>query len=399
MKRALLCLALVACDTPDLKIVYTVADGTFGSACGTTECADVPMACESVLHLRVFRPSDPKAPFISICSEVNRNQTRDLCAIGQIDLPEMRLPRETLEIQVTVWPLKDLLDPNTGKPDCGKVPVEFDATLGFPVPTGSGLNPSFGGRAFYHPGDSETVVTLGCVDVANINEATCAGGNNINVTATIGEFENLPFSVSPTIGDRLLVSIGEPKSFDGRFQLNLMNLHPLDRTVPGPTPVWGGGIDAMFQSSACIQVFEDIGQATSTLRCHGVASFDTELDLSGVRLPKPTLDGVLSALSLTAFPEEGLTIGIVLDHLGNPSSMKTVQSTQGTIQYLDQTRTAIIPGNETSISGMFVSRDAPYGTVFTTSQVNQPPISALDGRIDGKVTIVVLQFEEPVIGT
>jgi hypothetical protein len=398
MLRALVCVALAACSTPDLKIVFTVADGNFGPACGAVDCTEVPMACESVLHLRVQRPSDPTAPLVSVCTEVRPNNTQDLCAIGQVDLPPTRLPRETLEIQITVWPLDMLLDPDTGRPDCGKGgPIEFDAAMGFPVPVLGGMNPAFGGRAFYQPGDEETVVTLGCVDVGSINEASCVGGADIQVTATVGDFENLPFSVSPTVGDRLLVSIGEPIPFEGRHQLAPANLHALERTVDGPTPVWSGGVDRRFASTACIQVFEDVGQATSSLRCRNVLSLDNEIDLPGVRLPKTTLDGVLAALSMTSFPREGLTIGIVLDHVGNPAANRTIFPTQGTIEYLDPTRTALAPGSTTTSSGMFVSRDAPYGTVFTTSQVNQT-INALGGRVNDKVTVVILQFDEPVIG-
>jgi hypothetical protein len=390
---------VVGCTTPDLKITYHVAEGISGPSCGSSSCADVPMACEAVLHLRVFRPSDPTAPFISICQDVRPNSTLDLCAIGQVDLPATQLPREILEVQVTVWPRDKVFDVETGELDCGRVSgVEFDANMGFPVPVaGSELqNPAFGGRAFYQPGDEETVVTLGCVDPASINDSSCGGGNSIQIKSTIGDFENLPFSVTPNVGDRLSVAIGEPvpAAFGSHQLFGTANLHTLSRTVEGPTPVWSGGIDDVFSSTACIQVFEDTGQGTSSLRCHNVSSFDTALDLQGIRLPKATLDQVLAALTFPSFPVDGLTIGIVLDNVGNPAPNKTVAVTAGTVEYLNATRSGLVTG-QTSSSGMFVSRDAPYGTIFSTTQVNQT-IEERGGLVEGKVTVVILQFDMPV---
>jgi hypothetical protein len=393
-----LALAASACDTPDLTIIYRVAEGTNGPSCGTAECADVPMHCASVLHLRVLRPSDPNAPFISICQDVVQNLTRDLCAIGRIDLPQRELPRETLEIQVAVWPRESVLDTETGELDCAKVPLEFDATMGFPI--AGALNPAFGGRAFYHPGDTETIVTLGCVDVPSVNAPSCVGLNNIAVTATVGDFENLPFSVSSSIGDRLAVSIGEPKPFDDGVRmghaLNSANVAALDRTVIGPTPAWGNGVDLELQSSACIQVLEDGAQTTSSLRCQNVSSSATSLDLPGVRLPKATLDQILMALSLVQFPEEGLTVGIVLDNVGAPAPGFEVSTTQGTVEYVNSTRTGLVTG-ATSTSGIFVSRDAPFGTIFSTFEINQT-VNAIGGLVDGKVTVVILQFDTPIGG-
>jgi hypothetical protein len=402
MMRALAVVALVlaACETPDLKIVYRLADGNSGPSCGTSDlgCADVPMECASVLHLRVLRPSDPNAPFISICEEIRLNGARDMCAIGNVDLPRVELPLETLEIQVTVWPRDAVLDSLTGDLDCAKVPVEFDATMGFPVAGAN--NPAFGGRAFYHPGDEQTFVTLGCVDVASVNEGTCIGTSDIEVTATVGDFENLPFSVSSTIGDRLRVSIGEPKPFDDGVRmfhaLNAANTALLDRNVIGPTPAWGKGVDLMFDDTACIQVDEDGAQVTPSLRCQGVLPTDNMLDLPGVRLPKATLDQILDALSLLQFPEEGLTVGVVLDNVGTPSSGFVVSATSGTVEYINATRTGLTTGS-TSTSGIFVSRDAPYGTNFTTFMFNQT-VNGIGGLVDGNVTVVILQFEDPVGG-
>lgn len=406
MKRALVLAACVvaACETPDLRIVYRLADGTAGATCVTSEtsaspsCADVPMQCQSVLHLRILRPNDPNAPFVSICEDIRLNAARDMCAIGNVDLPRVELPRETLEVQVTVWPREAVLDPETGDLDCAKVPVEFDATRGFPVAGAN--NPAFGGRAFYQPGDEETIVTLGCVDVASVNEGTCAGSTDVIVTATVGDFENLPFSVSSTIGDRLTVSVGEPKPFDDGERtghvLSSANVAILDRKAIAPTPSWEGAANLDFASAACIQVLEDSAQATSALRCKPVNG-ETMLDLPGVRLPRSTLDQVLASIGAATFPESGMTVGIVLDSVGAPVPNVVVESTAGAVQYLNATRTGLDLGGRTTTSGMFLSRDAPFGTTFSSFQVDQMA-TGLGGNVDGKVTVVILLFDNPIGG-
>lgn len=388
--------ALAACSTPDLKIIYEVADGTTGATCGTADCQQVPMACDSVLHLRILRPSDPNAPLVSICQDVQPDAARDLCAIGQIDLPQEQLPRETLEVQVTVWPRTAVLADDGISLDCGKIPVEFDATYGFPVAGGvTQQAPAFGGRAFYHPGDNETVVTLGCTDLASVNDDTCAGAGAVDVTATVADFENLPFNVSPTVADRLTVSVGEPSPFEDHFQLLSADLANLPRTVPGPIPVWEANVDTVFESTACVVVEEQGAQTTSTLRCREASPDATTLDLPGLRLPKVTLGQILTSLSLPAFPEQGMTVGIVLDHLGNPAPGFAVSATAGTVEYLNDTRNGLTTG-QTSMSGIFVSRDAPYHTFF--SAFGPQPVTGIGGLVDGYVTMVVLQFDQPIGG-
>ncbi len=401
MKYFVLLLALAACDTPDLTITYLVADGITGPSCGPTgvTCGEVDMQCTSVLYLRVLRPADPKAPFISLCEEVSPNGTKDMCAIGRVELPIVTLPRENLEIQVTVWPKELVIDNETGVLNCGKLPLNFDATFGYPVPVTGDPSPAFGGRAFYHPGDDETFVTLGCTDLPSVNAASCSGQQAIQVTATVGDFENLPFSVSSSIGDRLGVTIGEPRAFDAgseiRHQLNAADVATLGRTTEGPTPAWGAGVDLMLQSSACIQVLEDGAQTTSALRCKPVSPTETTLDLPGVRLPRATLDQILTSLSLIKFPEEGLTVGIVLDGVGSPIPGAVVNTTAGTIEYVNAARNGLVSG-QTSSSGIFVSRDATFGTSFSTFIIDQTVPPALGGRVDGKVTVVILQSDTQI---
>lgn len=396
MKRATIfaaIVALAACGDPPLKIVYRVAGSGGGQVCGTSSCLDIKMACPSVLHLRILSPSDPTLPYVSICEPIPQNAGMDLCAIANIDLAPENLPRKPLEIQVTIWPLEAVLDEN-GMRDCQRTQVEFDAIYGFPTTP----EPAFGGRAFYQPGDEETVVTLGCTNVAAVNAPTCTGPESLDVTATMLEFENLPFLVTDSVGDGLFVAVGEPELIDGgpEFALIPDTTTPLTRTVQEP-PTWGGGIkeEDAIDSIACLQSFEVDNPTTASLRCRMVGSAEANLEITGVRVSKTTVDQILGALGLMTFPVDGMTMGIVLDLNGTPIPGVTVTSTAGTIEYINANRTGIAPGNQTTASGIFVSRDAPFGTSFSVALT--PAVGpAIGGRVRDKLTVI--HFEPSDIG-
>jgi hypothetical protein len=49
----------------------------------------------------------------------------------------------------------------------------------------------------------------------------------------------------------------------------------------------------------------------------------------------------------------------------------------------------------TSNNGIFVSRDAPFGTMFATSRPGRPTVTGVGGMVAGKITVVVLQLDNP----
>ncbi len=405
---AMLGVMLGACSDPPFTLRFRVTHNP-AAACfdssnqQVTACADVTMQCRAVVSIRVFSPNDPASPYISVCKELTGQA--NVCAIAGVDLPQPAIPVnvQTLEVEMLVYPLSAVTsDPNTGDLQC-PTGAQFDS-LGFPVAAvqpcaaDTGLcepTPAIGGIAFYHPGDSETVVDLGCTDLSQLNDPVCTGQPPLSVTATVNDFDT-EVSVQPALADRLTVSIGEPKAVtvgtDITYQLNVVDTHPLTRTGIQPVPSWTGSVDQQF-GTACLEVLEDGAGTTASLRCSPVPESTKDIQPTGTRLAKSTLAEIVSALGLTQFPDQGLVVGMVLDFLGNPVANLEVTTTGGTVQYLAADRLSTNT-TATSSNGIFISQDAPYLTMFRATSTLATR-SSLGGLVDGKVTIVVLQLDKP----
>ena len=403
-----LVLALAACgDPPPLTIKYELTAGP-DQACMDSAmqpartCSDVAMPCEMYLSVRVVSPDDPTQAFISVCQPVTGQN--DLCSIAGIDLKPVAIPEQTLEVEVALYPADKLVDADgDGKKDCPTDP-KF-APGGLPVsaiPLDGSPLPAVGGSAYYHPGDTETDVALGCTSQADLG--WCESQNTIDITATVKDFDQLGFSITAAEGDQLILSTGEPQPSinPGEYVLNPNTTEDLARTVVGPVPSWGASIDQMFTSAACLEVLEDAPQTTPALTCKAVTPDEHAIDFTGIRLAPATLQQVLSAGGLSSLPMRGLVVGMVVDYTGAPVANRTVTATpppgtMGTpeIDYLSADRTHVVSG-ATSTSGIFFSPDAPFGTVFSASGSGMLPAPVgYGGVVDGKVTVVVLQYTKP----
>jgi hypothetical protein len=289
------------------------------------------------------------------------------------------------------------MDPDTGDLICPR--VEFAAD-GLPVtsvpvctdmdPTSCAKVPAVGGRAFYHPGDSQTVVSLGCSDLQQL-QSQCDNASHLDVTATVNDFDDLA-SVTSALADRLTVDIGEPKPVNPTYVLNPIDTHELLRSSDSP-PAWSVQLtNIMFGNYECLQVLEDGAQTTSTLSCR--ADDDkTTIDMAGVYLSKTSLNQILTALGLSAFPDQGLVIGMVVDEFYSPLANVAVSCGGCKVQYLNDTRTGTVNG-ATSKSGVFVSDNATFGTGFAIPSTVLRPV--LGGLVEGKITIVVIQDKIPI---
>lgn len=419
MMRALVLAALVVgCSDPTFTLRFRVTDGP-ADACTkmngsnvvpVTQCQDVPMSCAAVVSIRVFNPNTPTSPVISVCQELMMASNPTLCEIAQVSLPPPASPIEaqTLEVEILVYPKNKLSVDGNGTPICpSMVDIGID---GFPTPSlvpclpdaPCDPTPAVGGIAFYHPGDQETVVELGCSDLTLLNDPVCTGPAT-SVNASVIDFDTL-VSVSPSLAQQLTVSVGQPTTTivgQGSDQvvhntLEMGDLTQLTYVPVGNMPNWQGSVSPEL-NDRCTQVDEsNVASRTDTVRC--IKTVDSNADqLVGTRLSKSSLDLILTALGLASFPDSGLVIGIVLDDHGNPAGGLQVMATDGnnqpslgTIQYLSANRMSV-GGTVTSNGGIFLSTDLTFGTTFSVMQSGQTA-QAIGGLIDGKVTIVVLQL-------
>ncbi|HLL25152.1 MAG TPA: hypothetical protein VK427_23620, partial [Kofleriaceae bacterium] len=331
-------------------------------------------------------------PLVSRCLRLPKNNKKDLCALSSLSLVEdmkqetVELPNETLEVQLLIWPLDAVATEDPDKFDCARHEVAFDAVGGFPVAQSTTPSPALGGRTFFHPGDEEVLVTLGCTDLPAVNK--CELTPTRDVTAGIENFENLGISIPLNEATSFSVVLAEPQ-FEvavNSFVLRATGVDELNLQQSGSNPVWKDTFNLAFETAACLQVLQDTAQATASVTCTEENLDATSLNLVGYHLPKATLDQILIALGQLSFPAAGLTVGIVVDRFSNPVAGRVVTPTDGTVRYLSGSRMTF-GGTATSASGIFVSTDAGFGTKFRVPGSS----TEIGGRIRDKVTVVVLQ--------
>lgn len=405
MRTALTLLVLAACgDPPPLSIKFKLTTGPDQQCMASNmqpaqSCSDVALPCPSHLGIRIVSPSDPTRAFVSMCEPITGRP--DLCSIAGINLPDgIKVQEQTLEVEVTVYPDSELV------PLGGNCPTDpkFDAK-GLPV-SAAGIGeptPAVGGSAYYHPGDSETIVALGCTDQAAL--AACIADDAIAVNATVNDFD-LGFSVSTGDAAQLELFVGEPHAspeHPSEFILSPSATRPLALSAP-QQPGWTATLSMADQlaldliDSVCVEVLDFSTVIRPTLACKGYTPGDRTLGFTGVRIAGPTLDQILKAAGFADIPMNGIVIGVVIDSNLRPvSGVKVTLSNAtnaGSVAYLSADRTKTIIGGPTTSNGIFISTDAPYGSVFSTTSMLQM-VSGFGGIVDGKVTVVVLQFPNP----
>lgn len=400
---------LAACETPPLTLKFRLTDGPsqecISASTGneTTDCSDMTMECDAVLSIRIVPPNEPDVPYVSVCEPVRKQTQRTLCAIAGIPLPQpdKPVPEQTLEVQMAVFP-RSVIPEVDGKLQCpivefgvNNLPVMLANCTSADSAMACDQRPAVGGRAFYHPGDEETIIDLGCTEFERLK--ACNTGNRTEVFATVNEFD-FPGTVDNLTASRLFVSIGEPVpgSTPGSYVLDSGDTYPLPRDDMAFPPTWADTFDDLrLLSTYCIEVLEDAPLATRTLTCRHPLSIPNRIDASGTRLKPDMLATILKAANLTTFPSRGLVVGIVLNSSFSPlaGARVTTSCTDCTIEYLSADKQSFTNGPlaSTSSNGIWISQDAPYGTTFSYQGT---PV--FGGVVDNKVTIVVLQ--EPGVG-
>ncbi len=409
-------IALAACSDPPMTLKFALTPGDSQVCFSSTgepaqTCADVAIPCDAVVSIRIFDPDQPTAPYVAACKALTGR--RDLCSIAEIDLPEpmQRIPLQTLEVEMAVYPASEIeTDPNTNLLICPSrstfgadgLPIEAINPCSDPDPAQC-LEPAIGGVAFYHPGDTETVVDLGCTNLAQLE---ACGTADVEVTSTVYDYDSrLP--VVESVANLLNVSVGEPQptlvGTATEFTLDPADQAVLDHGSDPTVPTWSKQVGIMFQHTACIEVLEDGAQTTGAVSCRAASPTDSSIDILGERLARGTLDQLLVASGLSEFPDAGMVVGIVLDNVGGPLvgyQVATDPPAPTPLEYLSVDRTGFTSLPGTTSNGIFVSQDAPFGTTFSVTSMGGVPqtATAIGGLIAGKVTIVVLQFPSSVVG-
>jgi hypothetical protein len=381
---------LAACEYPSARLTYAISDDP-ATSCGTTSCRDIKLPCEAVISIRIVDPDDPTSPLYSTCEVLPPNRDMDLCAISTIELGDkpLSLPAKTLEFQMVVWPLSEVQTEVEGVLDCAKHEVKFDAVYGFPVSQDPA--PAIGGHTFYHPGDDEIRVELGCSNLESLE--TCNPSREVEFRTSVRSFDNIDLFIARTQGMQLEVKVGEPKLRGADIAYSLQNEDLTPMALDDASPFAAGWIATFapdFIDIACVQVLQPAAMSTATVKCtsDNIPTELASLNLpDAVLVPRETLSQLLFALfGMNLFPTDGLTLGLVVDKDYIPVKGAVVTTSSGSVRYLNDARSAF-DAAATGTSGIFVSLDAEFGTKFRVPT----SLEEIGGRIQERVTIVVVQ--------
>jgi hypothetical protein len=389
-------IALGACSTPTPSIVLALSNKD-DQQCPTTDCSMLPLPCRAVMSIKILDRDDPSTIYHSQCTEVGFDTNHTMCSLGGVELePETAMPVTDLIVEVAVFPASMIpSDPTKGGALQCPQHIKYSGANGFPEE--SSPAPVLGGRAFYHPGDTSVNVTLGCTDLAML-EQSCATSDLVGVTATVEDFETLSsVPASPAgIASQLRVSVGEPRMLDTGFALRVSDSRALDlvaSTSSNSVPIWQRDVDLQFHDFVCVDVVEAVAQTTAVLRCRPMGP-GSRVEAAGMWISRTEVQQILSALTPLAplplkFPDSGLTIGVVVDQAAIGVPGMVVTSAVGNVRYL--TGQNMLSATSTSSTGIFVAPDAPFGTMFSTSGPGRPTVTGIGGNVAGKITVVVLQ--------
>jgi hypothetical protein len=388
--------AAAACSTP-VPAINLQLNTTNDQECPSSDCGDVLVPCPMAMSIKIFDPNNPNKVFLNQCTPVNHDSTNDLCALNGVNLASTPIPVQHVEVQVVVFAQAGLALNADGSLICPDVPF---AATGFPVeqsslmPGPGDVPPVVGGVGFYDPGDSKVDVNLGCTNLAALQ--SCVSKDQIAVDARITNFSTGTFVLQGTHDDDMLVvSIGEPQSENGQFTFNVGDLTQIN-VKPGQDGApehWGGTVDVPLQQFACLNVLQLAAEATATVTCAPKVAGVESIGLGGVWITPKQLSPILSALGSQAFPDTGLTIGMVVDDNGAPVTGQTVTAGKSTIQYLspDGHGGFTVAARPSATSTIFVSTDAPFPTEFVVNQgAGQASLIGFGGGIAGRVTAVLL---------
>ena len=357
--------------------------------CGGNSCSQIETSCNAAIGIQVVDANSGE-PYINEC--IHALGGTNLCAlVDQIDLDSTILPNTMVRIEVAIWPL------NEDTEDCPQIQFNAERRYG-----GGQPQPAIAGQGYFRVGSTELApVVLGCVDESMLDAPECRTENLPHITTHVIDFEDR-LVVDGSLAERLTVTVAEPtyNSVNMRWLIQTTDQIELNATVTSPELTYEVDYPANFEDTACIQVISDDLGAVPAVRCYQAAPHhlvDNQLEAEGSLLDASTLDAIEQALGGGVLTS--VVIGMVLDEDGFPAAGAEVDSTFGTVQYLNEDLTSVAGLTQTSASGVFVSVDAPYqGEGFDTNFWNASRDdlisggTVIGGLLQNKVSIVILRL-------
>jgi len=369
-----------------------------GSLCASESCDDYGMQCGATLGIRILDVADDGRTVADACIPVPPATT--LCGMGDVTGPTFfNIPAHRLRIEAAAW-RPELLesDPELAG-ECPDDPL-FDVR-GVPLDTFR-PRPAFAGAAYFDAGSDVDVamVPLSCTDAAQLDQEECGLIDTTPIRVTADDIETA-LDITTEQAATLTVGLGEPRALpDGEggevYVIEGGDTIPLEPVIDTPIPTFAGTTDRI-PDTACSVLLELTPQSVASVTCRPLASDASEIDIRGVLVTVDTLDQILAAMSAGSFPAEGLVVGRVVDHTGAPLANVKVMPSEGSVDYLSADRSTLI-GNDTSVNGLFIARDVPFGASWTA-------VHNVDGRredgeiraglVQDKVTALLIRMNPP----
>lgn len=373
-----------------------------GSLCASESCEDYRFGCGATMLVRWTDPdtgevamSDTGEP-LETCQAIEAADS--LCALREMADPILffGIPQETYRIEIALWS-----PPTVSATGCPGGEL-FDV---FGVPRAEfSPQPAFAGATYVHTSRQDSItIELSCPDPGQLDDDSCQVDLSTRITAEVTDLERL-LSVSDAQATNMTVSATDvlfiPDDKGGvEAVLDTAGAVALSLTSPAPQPTFSASTNEAFDDTVCTTVLELGPQATTSVHCDRVQAGARELDLSGLHLPKETLDEILTALGGGEFPEEGLVIGRVVDAAMNPVDDVAVTVGGGTVRYLSASRTSLID-DATSDNGFFVSTDAAFPASVTAlhqGDGRREEGAYESGLIRGTINLILIRLEGDVI--
>lgn len=368
-----------------------------GTRCHSESCADYGMRCGATLGIRILDVADDDRIVADACIPVPPAST--LCGMGDVTGPTFfNIPPHRLRIEAAAW-RPELLesDPElTG--DCPDDPL-FDVR-GVPLDTFR-PRPAFAGAAYFDAGSDVDIalVPLSCTDADQLDQEECGLIDTTPIRVTADDIETA-LDITTEQAASLTVGLGEPRALpdgDGGtiYVIESSDTIPLE-PVLGPIPSFAG-VTNEIPDTACSVLLELTPQSVASVTCRPLADGLDEIDLRGVLVTVETLDQILAAMAADSFPQDGLVVGRVVDHTGAPLANVRVTPSEGTVEYLSADRSTLF-GNDTSVNGLFVARDVPFGAAWTAVHNvdgRQEDGEVRAGLVQDKVTALLIRMKAP----